>query len=258
MFCKSRNIMFGGLFFYIFLVILIESGSCEEIKMIKFATGEYSPYVSKELAGYGMVTEIISAVVLAMGYKPEYLFYPWKRCEAAVKHGSVWASFPYGYTEDRAKQFLYSDEFMVTTDRFFYYKKQNKKKIVWDKLEDLMPYKIGGVLGYFYEKEFKQAGLTVYYSYTEKDALKLLRLGRVDLIPLDELLGWDLIAKYYPQEIENFGVLEKAYLTSGNYLIVSKKYPNSRELLKRFNEEFKKIKGSGFVEQVFQKYKLKN
>ncbi len=256
MFCKSRGIGSSGLLFYIILMIMIDHSYCEEAKTLKFATGEYAPYVSKEMVDYGMVAEIISATVKEMGFKPEYLFYSWKRCEASVKRARVWATFPYAYTEERAKHFLYSDELIVATNKFFYYKKRFEKKIIWNKLEDLMSFKMGGVLGYFYEKEFNQVGLDMYYSDTEKTALKVLKFGRIDLLPLDEAIGWSLIRKDYPQEIDDFGVLEKAYITTGNYLMVSKNYPDSQKLLNKFNIAFRKIKHEGVIDQILKKYKI--
>ncbi len=254
MFCKSRSILFAGLLFYIISVIVVDHSYCDEVRTIKFVTGEYDPYVSKEIVGYGMVTEIISATVKEMGFEPEYMFYPWKRCEATVKKARAWATFPYTYTEERANQFLYSAGLIVTTDKFFYYKKRFEKKIIWNKLEDLMSFKMGGVLGYFYEKEFNQAGLDMYYSDIERAALKLLKFGRTDLLLLDEAVGWNLIRKYYPQEIDDFGVLDKAYLISGNYLMVSKNYPDSQKLLNKFNIAFKQIKHKGIIDQILNKY----
>ena len=172
----------------------------EDAKTIMLATGEYPPYASAEMPGYGFVTEIISAAIKEMGYKPEYLFYPWKRCERSVKQGKAWATFPYGFTEERANDFLFSDVILVTSSKFFYYKKHTQK-IEWNTLADLKHYVIGGVLGYYYKVEFENAGLNVDYAPSETMSLKKLIHGRVALVPLDEAVGWNLIKKHFPDEL---------------------------------------------------------
>ncbi len=165
-------------------------------------------------------------------------------------------NFPYGYTKERAKEFLFSDVLLVTSTKFFYYKKHTPKKIEWNDLTDLKSYLIGGVLGYYYEVEFKNAGLNVDYAPSETMSLKKLFHDRVSLVPLDEAVGWDLIMKNFPDEIDNFGVVEKAHDTSGNFLMVSKSYPDSENILKKFNVVLEKIKQNGVMEAILKKYNL--
>ncbi len=229
---------------------------CSEAKTIKLATGEYPPYASAEIPGYGLVTEIISAAMKEMGNKPEYIFYPWKRCESSVKKGKIWATFPYGINNERAKVFLFSDVLLVTSTKFFYYKKHTKNKIEWNSLSDLKPYKIGGVLGYYYEADFKKAEFSVDYAPSEILSIKKLVLGRVAIVPLDEAVGWSLIKKNFPDELVNFGVVEKAHDTSGNFLMVSKSYPDTKKLLKTFNAALKTIKKNGVMKEILKKYNM--
>ncbi|MCP4369472.1 MAG: amino acid ABC transporter substrate-binding protein [Deltaproteobacteria bacterium] len=254
--CRTRKMILAGMFLFLITMVMNEHGNCEEAKTLTLATGEYAPYTSAEMEGYGLMTEIVSATVKEMGFEPEYVFHPWRRCENSVREGRIWATFPYGLTEERAKNFFFSDVLLVTSTKFFYSKKHQKQKITWETLEDLKPYKIGGVLGYYYEKEFQQAGLNVEYTDTEEFCIKMLRFGRIDLFPQDVAVGWALIKKYFPEEIENFGVLDKAHETSGYYLMVSKTYPKTKDLLQKFNAALKRIKQHGVIERIVQKYHL--
>lgn len=239
------------LFFIIFL-----SSTTVWAEKVPLVTGEWSPYTSENLEGYGFITEIISEVIKEMDMEPEYKFYQWKRCYSLVKRGKVWAAFPYSYTEERAQEVLFSDTVGESTTKFFYYKKT--KDYTFETLEDLKPYKIAGVKGYFYEEDFNQAGLSVSYTSDETSALKRLVAGRVELMPLNELVGWALIKTEFPDEIDHFGTLPKAYSVAELKLIVSKDYPNSMELLKKFNETLKNVKTMESYNAILMKYGLKD
>ena len=117
---------------------------------VKLATGEWTPYTSSNLEGYGFFTKIVTVVLKEMGVEADYVFYPWRRCYNSVLKGRVWAAFPYSYTESRAEQVLYSDAISFSVTRFFYYKKAAEaKSYIFNSLNNLRSYKLGGVKGYF-------------------------------------------------------------------------------------------------------------
>ena len=240
------------------LFILLTSPAILHADTIRLATGEWKPYTSESLENFGFFTEIVSEIFKEMGVEAEYSFYPWKRCFDSTEKGKVWAAFPYAYTEERAKKVLYSDEIAYSTSRFFYYIKDAKAKdFKYETLQDLKQYKVGGILGYFYEEDLKKAGLDVDYVASERSAIEKLVLGRIELWPSNELVGWALIKKYFPKEADNFGTLEKPYSRNALCLIVSKKYPNSKELLRQFNAAFIKIKDKGIYDSILKKYNIK-
>jgi len=237
----------------LFLFLLFTSANVQAGK-VKLATGEWVPFTSEGLENYGFFTEIISEVFKEMGVEAEYVFYPWRRCYDSVKKGKAWAAFPYSYTEERAKEVLYSDQIAYSTTKFFYYK--NNKDYEYETLEDLRPYKLGGVIGYFYEKLLNKAGLEVDYVPKELNAIEKLMVRRIELLPLNELVGWHLIKKHFSDEENNFGTLEKAFSRDALHLIVSKKYPDTRELLKEFNAALKRVKENDTYKSILKKYNI--
>lgn len=183
----------------------------------------------------GYFTRIVTEVVREMGARPHYRFLPWKRCEYAVLQGNAWAAFPYAQNEARARKFLFSDVVDISVTRFFYYNNA-LKDVPWDTLSDLKPYRIGGVVGYFYREDFEHAGLNVEYTSGELLNLKKLTQGRIDLFPVNERVGWSLIRQHFPNEKGHFGVLEKPHIIQGLRLMIRKNDPASRALLDRFNQ----------------------
>ncbi len=241
---------------YIWVVLVIYLASPTSLwaqKPIVLLTSKVSPYISKTLDGYGFLGEIVTLTLTEMGFKPQYKFYPWKRCEFLVQSGEAWATFPYSYTEKRAKEFNFSDTIGYSTTLFFYY--NNDEVLRYEDIEDLKQYKLGGVFGYFYEDLFNKTGLKVSYSRNELTAVKKLIVGRVDLLPINALVGWELIRKNYPPEIiNNIGTLEKPLSKDPLKLMVSKTYPDSQNLLIRFNRSLKKIKNTPAYHAILSRY----
>jgi len=224
-----------------FFVLGNVSSFAEEIEL-PLATGEWPPYTSKKIEGYGFCTEIVSAIVHEMDMKPKYYFYPWKRAENVTREGRVLGAFPYAVTEERKKEFDYSDLIMENKTVFFYNKKHLNQKPVWITLKDLKPFRIGGVIGYSYTSTFTKAGLKVQYVPLDENNVGKLYLNRIDLAVMDLLVGWNLIRELYPNEIDIFGTLDKPLDTGNSHLMISRKYPNAKQLRDRFNQALKRIK----------------
>ncbi len=246
------------IFFVMILSIYVtllppQNSFAAEPTVIKLVTGEYSPYSSDKLYGYGLVPEIVTSCFVEMGIEPDYQFFPWKRCEYEITKGRVWAAFPYAMNKKRVKQFIFSDPVILSRTIFFFYQNEKLKQFSWNKLEDLKPYRIGGVRGYFYENRFKDAGLKTDYAPNEKLSLRKLRAGRVDIVPLNEHVGWNLINRLFPNSVANFGTLEKELTTNTLHLMISKTYPDSQELTDKFNIALKTIKDKGIYSQILKK-----
>jgi hypothetical protein len=58
------------------------------MEYVKIVTGEWGHCASSELDGFGMVTEIVTAVLHAMNKDPEYLFLQFYKCYELVKENS--------------------------------------------------------------------------------------------------------------------------------------------------------------------------
>jgi polar amino acid transport system substrate-binding protein len=215
---------------------------------VKLATGEWIPYTSAALEDYGEFTRLVSIVLNEMGVEPEYLFYPWRRCYDSVVKGRVWAAFPYSFTEERAGEVWYTDVLHYSTTVLFYFQKPGEiKQFTYNDIADLKNYRMGGVPGYFYEETFREAGLEVDYASKEISAMEKLKLGRIDLLPLNDAVGWNLIRNHFPDEADCFKSLPQPLSRNALHLIVTKNHPQSEQRLKRFNEALKRCRDKGLI-----------
>ena len=236
----------------VIIVCLISNAFAWGEKLV-LVTGEWAPYTSASLEKKGMCSEIVMAVLKEMKKEGEIEFLPWKRCEYNVNKEKAWAAFPYAITEERKKKYVFSDPIGQATIRFFFYK-NNLKMIDWNKLEDLKPYKVGGVLGYSYEAAFKKAGLKTDLVRNSLMNFKKLKVGRIDLFPDDELAASTIIKKEFPEDISNFGKLKKPLESKGIHLIIPKNNEESIAIMNEFNTALKTIKTNGVYDNIISSY----
>ena len=214
-------------------------------------TSDWPPFTTAS-SNKGVFTLVVNAVVNEMGMTPQYSFYPWHRGEKMLALGKIFASFPYRVTPDRESNHFFSDPILPNETRLFYFKPHLSYLPDYASLSDLKPYLIGGVLGYSYVTEFKNAKLDAQYVVSDRMNIKLLKLGRIDISPINTLVGWKLIHEEFPQLADKFAMADKPLYTTSMHLMVSKKYPNAASLLIRFNDALRRIKSNGVFDKVVQ------
>lgn len=221
-------------------------------------TGDWPPYVFEQ-GDPGPMAALITAAFKESGVTTKIVFYPWKRAEDEVRQGKAFAAFPYAITAERQKEFDFSDPIYVAYSKFFYSKKYHPNGIPFAELKDLRGYIVGGVLGYWYEPTFKDAGLQVESVASTEQNIEKLALGRIDLMIEEENTTWYLVRKLRATEIDQFAALPlPASMGSapGNGLMVSRSYPNSAQLLKQFNTGLATLRANGAYKQILEKYQI--
>jgi polar amino acid transport system substrate-binding protein len=226
-----------------------------ETKLI-IATGELPPYTSTN-PKESFLTEVLDEVAREMGVTFEFRFMPWKRCEFSVEKLKAWGTVPYVRTTERENKFYFSDTLFTRPAKFFYYMPDGtRKQIPFSKLSDLKAFKIGAVRGYYYTQSLIGAGLNVVFVTTDEQAFRMLKDKRVELVPADDAVGNYLIRKLWPDETANFFTLTKPLDISSESLMTSKNYPDTQNLLNKFNVALKKIKENGVYQRILNKYKV--
>ncbi len=234
------------------ITALIDCGTSVAADTIRFATGEYPPYTSEENEYPGYVTELVQHVCQQMGMKVSIVHLPWRRCLKYTERGDVWATFPYVYTKERAEVVDFSEPLYRSVSRFYYYNR--KKPIVYSNLSDLKKYKVGGILGYYYEELFRENKINAIYSPNEISALKCLQTGIVDVLPMNVDVAGYLLSKHFSDEVNRFIPCEPVFYDDQFRLAVSKRYPDSGKLLIQFNTELGKFKHSNAAIFLQKKY----
>ncbi len=242
------------------VLMFLSFGIChaEEI-VVEFATGEWEPYTSEKLPEHGAASELVSAVCKAAEIKPAYEFYPWKRAERMTEDGKVFAAFPYAVTEERKEKFDFSDTLFHVVTSFFYHIKNPKTlmPVRYEKIGDMRKYKIGVVLGFYFEKELADAGITYEATPKTGHSVRKLATGRIDFYLDEQVSAYYAIKKLYPNEVDNFRSLPKAYGDKIPIaLLVSRKYPKAGDILKKFNDGLAIMKENGEYDRIADKHHM--
>lgn len=221
-------------------------------KLIRLATLEWSPYVSEELENYGFAAEIVAAAFTRMGYEVQFDFMPWARVLQEVEQGRYDGGFPAYYSEERTKTYLLTDAFTEGPIGFY---KRADSDITYQTLEDLIPYKIGIILGYVNTPEFDAADyLQKEAAENEEQNLRKLLLGRLDLVVIDKFVAASIIAESIPEAKDNLVFLNPPLEVKTLHVVLSRNTENAEQKLADFNEGLRQIMADGTITQIMEKH----
>ncbi|MBN3492282.1 substrate-binding periplasmic protein [Vibrio neptunius] len=230
-------------------------------KTVTFVTDVWPPYVldASSNQGKGFFVDLVVEMCESEGLKVEITYVPWLRAETMVKHGSAFAAFPYAVTQTR-KQFADFSKALTQSanpPRIFYYLPLVPKAESIS-LQELMTYRVGTYLGYYIKEKLDEMGQEYALAQTEEQAFKLLQKGRIDYLPADPESGWKWIAKLFPDSVDHFDVLPEPFPGTSLHLMVSRSYPNAKEILALCESGFRSMIESGkYYEMLNNEGKLK-
>lgn len=238
------------------MTVLLQLIAIGEIyaREIKIASGEWAPYVSEEVKGYGILNQVITESFALEGINVTFVFYPWKRNYATAMRGEVDATGVWFYSAKRAKDFYYSDPLAESKHHFFHLKNY---PFNWKTINDLRKNRIGGKIGSTKTEEFlaaEKAGiLLVENVVSDKLAFKMLYNGRIDIYPQDIEVGFFVLHQLFtPEQVQAFTYHPKPLRQSPVYLLFLKKKKDSKQLLKAFNNGLIKLRQSGQYGQILK------
>lgn len=235
---------------------MVASSIVHADEKVILVTSEWIPYTSETMKGGGMVTEIVSAAFKESGLDIEYQFVPWLRAEEYVREGRAYAVFPYVKTDIRKETYDFSGALVGSAQTFFYLKQNIDTDLTWERYEDLKNYKIGGTFGFWYVPALEAAGLDVDTANSDEMGIQKLYRRRFDLFAVDELHGWAIVKKLYPNQVDLFGSTNQALKADDYRLMVSRTYPDAVSITKQFNAGLQRIKRNGVYSAILDKYNI--
>jgi len=245
----------------LFISMLLTYGVFAQETGIKFAIGEWEPYTGEKIAGNGLAAEIVTAACTAVGLKAEYEFFPWKRAENNVLTGTHFATFPYKELQERLADYWFSSEKLFSSNFGVLMHKKNAKTANFkhSKPEDFNNYSVGIVTGTDAIKlPLKKAGVKVEDVPTADQNLKKLEAGRIDFYIDDKAVIFQALKKTYTAEqMADFVFSGQGFGEKNDFkIMISQKYPNSKELMGKVNEGLNKIAETGEYKKILGKYGL--
>lgn len=212
-------------------------------------TGEWAPFVSQDLPGGGPLARIVSEALKAAGHEARFKFSPWRRQMLEMQGGKALATFPWVESEGFKSAAILCDMHFTQNEVLFFIKERLPG---WDfaGLEELKRRKVGGALGYSYAELFDKAGVRVDYAPDVVKSFQKLFASRVDVVPENETVGWSLLAKHFPERMNEVAVSRTPLRVNATYFVVSRTHPGGAELERAFNEGLSLLRSSGRFQQI--------
>lgn len=227
---------------------------------VRFAIGEWAPFTSVALSERGMAAEIVSAACSAVGLKAKYVFYPWKRAESEVSDGAYFGTFPYQQIREREGLFLFSEplfssSFVVVLNR----RNAKTNGFKFSGAEAFKDYSVGIVAGTDAIRiPLERAGARVEVVQNADQNLRKLLAGRIDFYIDDKAVVAAGLRKGFTQDKSaELLFLDQDFGEKNDFrIMVSLKYPNSKDLLDKVNEGLRRIRQSGEWNRISGNYGL--
>lgn len=227
--------------------------SSPAVLALSIVAKEEPPYFGNKLPEQGLSAEIITTVLDRAGYKSSLAFETWPRAyEGALigvydAVGSIWL------TEERAKDFAFSEPYLFHEIKFI--KKKSSKGIKFGSLEDLDGLVIGTIKGYAYGDPFLQSRTFIRLPQNHLlQNLHMLTQDKIDLTLGDVRKIQFEANKYMKGSIKDLTFLPKPLIRRGTHIAVSKINPEHKEIISRFNKALAEMKEDGSYDQIIKKH----
>jgi polar amino acid transport system substrate-binding protein len=224
-------------------------------KKVTAAADAWPPFIDPDSPGQGLSLEIARAAFATQGYVLEMEFVPWARAEAAARDGQIDILPDIWMTEERKREFVFSDPYAANEVKFILKKGSGFEYKGMDSLTGKL---VGVVRGYGYNDAFKKAS-----NFKKEEApdvltnIKKLVAGRLDLTLEDQIVVSAFVKKSDPRLLEQIEFTKDSLSSNNLYIASGTKNPRARELIEAFNKGLAIIKANGKYAEIMKGYGLK-
>lgn len=227
--------------------------SSSKAETIKTTTVNWAPYYGETLEDGGVIAALARAAFEQQGHTMKVDFIPWKRAMAMTKRGDYDAVLGAYYSDERAKDFVFSEPFYDIEIGFM--ARNDLDVASYDTLKDLKGYRIGYNDGWAYGDAFENA------DFLNKDAasnqtLNVRKLfgGRVDMVAMARGIFRYEVSKLEDASLSNVTFVEPLLKTGQLHMMFSKDHPNAEQLIDDFNAGLAAIRDNGTYDEIVSDY----
>ncbi len=246
---------------YAFLLAVFVVAGTAFAQKLTIYTEEVAPYNFTEGNKIvGVSTEVVEAVMNKAGLDYEMVSYPWARTYKLAAERPNSLIFSISRRPKRETTFKWIGVIVPSRHSVFALKSRTDIKI--EKIDDLKKYTIGTTLGdaretYLLENGFKISDLQrVAGENANLQNYEKLKLGRIDLWPMSEAIGYYIVRKSKDdpdRQIRKVFLFEE--MSKGGYYIASS-LQTSDDIVKTIRETLEKFKKTTEYQQILEKWDL--
>ena len=132
----------------------------------------------------GLSTELVQEIFKRANLEHQIKVYPWARAYRMAQVAPNIAIYSMGRNEEREKLFKWVG--VIVNREVFVYKLKGRPEIKANSLEDLKPYKLGGIRDGARTMYLRKEGLAIEEANDDASNIKKLQSRRIDAFPIDE------------------------------------------------------------------------
>ncbi len=230
---------------------------CGQRREVRIATGDWAPYVGRNLQGNGVCARILSAAMEEMGLQPEFVFLPWAQAlseaERSDSNTAYWGTFPYAHTDDREKLFYYSDPIFEVEGVIFYNAARNPEFADIESIDELHDLTAVVVEGYAHSAELNSIIANTVEVSNERIAFqKLIEDSTVHILSASRRVGERILNHHFVSQRFDIAILPQYSNASKLHVIASRRNPRSWQFINDLNAAIARIQKSGVYEELLR------
>ena len=216
------------------------------------AAVEYAPYTSSKMDNDGYVNHIVKLAFESKGIPTTFEYLPWARAVKEGEEGQYEAVSYALFVEERTKHFLYSNP--IINEEFHFFTRRDTAIESFNGLSSIEGLRLGLTRGYAYPEEVwqyaNQKSDTVSIVNSDLQNFRMLALKRIDVFPINRLVGRRIIKESFENNQNYFRVLTPSLMVRPTHLLISKQSPRANELISLFNDALSEMQQNGELNQI--------
>lgn len=239
-----------------FIMLFSFHGKAQEVTEVSIAweDGLKPPYLmlDENRQPTGIAVDILNIIFAKHKIEISHHIFPWKRCLMMVKNDQIDIVPNASYKEERARFAYYTRPLYKTHLVLFYNKNRFQTPPQIFTLQDLKPYKTGGVLGFNYA--WYEGKINIDTGTLSREALiEKLRIGRLDFAILQKevLLRLQHEGKV---TLSDLGTIPEPVKPVKEYHVLTARTPRGKILQDIINEGIDELSRNGIIEKIMARY----
>lgn len=223
---------------------------------VRLATGHWPPYFDESANNGGMLAELITKAYATQGLSTHFTFLPWSRALMLAKSDQFDGTAAWSCVEERSDDFLYS--FGVLPYHYVFFHRRSLE-FDWVSYEGLKEMSVGVTQDYSYNQMFEnladQGIVSTEMTASDETNFRKLLAGRIDLFPMDPLVGMSMIKQWIaPEEAEELTFYPKPFSRSYYHVLFSHTNPRGELLRQRLDKGLRILWSSGEFDAIVEKW----
>lgn len=238
---------------YLILIVSITVQKTKAAEAYSLVTGDsYFPYVSNSMPSGGWSKAVIMAVFDNMNIQPNVDVFPWARGYKYALENKYLGTFPYVYTEQRNREFLFSEPINAVPVSV-YVSAQSGITGLDDLKRKILCLPFGYTLDAQLDSVLTELQIVINNARDAETCIKQVKYGRSDFGLINGYFSEDDLRDKF-SSLNEIHVLSEEVAKVPLHFIISRTMDNAVQHMREFNTALKRIEQNGIRHKIDTEY----